>query len=242
MKAMIFAAGLGTRLRPLTENIPKALVRIHGRTMMDRVLEKLKSSGFDEVIINLNHHAGLIREYLSENKNFGLSISISDESDLLLDTGGGLKKARAFFNDGNPFLVHNIDILSNIDLRELYQFHLQYNPTATLALQSRKTDRVLLFDKDFNLAGWKNKATGKIKLPVPKEVVVEMGFCGIHVISPEIFSHMKRDGVFSIIDTYMDLIPYRSIKGFDVKDVYWADIGNHHDLAEVEKYFSENNI
>lgn len=240
MKAMILAAGLGTRLRPLTNRIPKALVEVNGKTMLQRTVEKLVRSGFGEIIINLHHHAEQIRQYVKQNNHFGVRIEFSDETALLLDTGGGLKKAAWFFNEGTPFLLHNIDILSDIDLRSLYQIHLNEKPLATLAVKKRKTERLLLFNEKFELTGWKNARTGTVKNPGEKPMQYEMGFCGIHVIDPMIFGLMKREGVFSIIDVYLGQLKDHIIKGYETGNAYWTDIGDIQNLNEADRYCRDN--
>lgn len=170
MKAMIFAAGLGTRLKPLTDSMPKALVEVGGKTLLQRQIEKLKEAGFNEIVVNVHHFAQMIRDYLADNGNFGVDIYISDESDELRDTGGGIKHASALLNDGEPFLVHNVDILSDEDLNDLYDHHLSQaisddTPLATILVSSRKTTRYFLFDRDCNLVGWMNENTGEVKTP-----------------------------------------------------------------------------
>jgi len=164
MKAMIFAAGLGSRLKPLTDTMPKALVPVAGRPMLEHVILKLKAFGFTEIVINIHHFGEQILEFLKVNDNFGLTIHISDERDVLLDTGGGIRKASSFFeNSDEPFLVHNVDILSNVDLKELYDYHLQTDGLATLLVSQRKTSRYLLLDAEKRLCGWINKDTGQVK-------------------------------------------------------------------------------
>ena len=163
MKAMIFAAGLGTRLKPLTDNKPKALVEVGGKTMLELVILKLKEAGFNEIVINIHHFGQQIIDYLKANNNFGLTIHISDERDYLLDTGGGIKKATPFLMGNEPFLVHNVDIFSNVDLRQLYENHLKSGATATLLVSQRKTARYLLFNKENKLCGWHNNETGEVK-------------------------------------------------------------------------------
>ena len=161
MKAMIFAAGLGTRLKPLTDHMPKALVPVAGKPMLEHVIEKLKATGFDEIVINVHHFAQQIIDFLKANNNFGIKIWISDETEELLDTGGGIKKTAHFFDE--PFLVHNADILSNVDLKALYDYHLTSGNDATLLVSSRKTVRYLLFDDANRLCGWINKETLQTK-------------------------------------------------------------------------------
>ena len=164
MKAMIFAAGLGSRLKPLTDTMPKALVPIAGHPMLEHVILKLKAAGFTEIVINIHHFGEQILDFLEANENFGLIIHISDERDLLLDTGGGIKKARSFFeNSDEPFLIHNVDILSDVNLKELYDYHLRSGAVATLLASQRKTSRYLLFDTDKRLCGWINKDTEQVK-------------------------------------------------------------------------------
>ncbi len=237
MKALVFAAGLGKRLRPITENIPKALVPVIGKPMLQHVLEKLKAAGFDDIIINLHHQPEKIIQFVKDNDSFGLQINFSDERELLLDTGGGLKKTKWFFGDGKPFLVHNVDVLSDINLHELYQFHLRIKPLATLTVQHRETDRLLLFDSRWNLTGWKNASTGTVKNPAGRKAEYEMAFCGIHIIDPLIFNLIKREGVFSIIDVYLDLLSNYFILGYDAKDTWWTDIGSPENLENAGKHF-----
>ena len=241
MKALVLAAGLGTRLRPLTESVPKALVTVNGKTILERVLIKLKSQGFDDVILNVHHHADQIINFIENNHHFGMRIAFSEERDLLLDTGGGIQQAGWFFNDGKPFLVHNVDILSDIDLGSVYRKHLEENPLATLVIQERDTDRLLLFDERWELTGWKNAKTGTVKNPGKKNIRHIKSFCGIHVIDPALLGKINRTGVFSIIDVYLDLLPGNCMKGFEVQpESYWTDIGNPENLSSVDKYFREN--
>ena len=188
MKAMIFAAGLGTRLKPLTDNKPKALVEVGGKTMLELVILKLKEAGFNEIVINIHHFGQQIIDYLKANNNFGLTIHISDERDYLLDTGGGIKKATPFLMGKEPFLVHNVDIFSNVDLRQLYENHLKSGATATLLVSQRKTARYLLFNKENKLCGWHNNDYPYFD---PKQYQ-EYAFGGIHVISPKLLDIMDE--------------------------------------------------
>lgn len=167
MKAMIFAAGTGSRLKPLTDHTPKALIPIGGKPMLEHVILKLKSSGFDQIVINLHHLGNQIVDFLEANNNFGVRIEISDESDYLLDTGGGIKKATSLLCGNEPFLIHNVDILSNVDLKKLYDTHVQTNPLATLLVSQRNTSRYLLFNKENRLCGWRNHETGEVKSYYP---------------------------------------------------------------------------
>ena len=236
MKAMIFAAGLGTRLKPLTDNKPKALMEIKNIPLLQIVLTKLKDYGFDEVIINVHHFADKIIDYLESKNNFGIHIQISDERDLLLDTGGGLKKASWFFNDGKPFLVYNVDVLSDIDLHKLYRTHLLTNSFVTLAVRNRESQRYFLFNKENILCGWKNIKTGDTKITRQSESQLKpLANSGIQIIDPRIFNLMLDEKVFSIIDLYLKLAPDYKISSFIHDENYWLDLGKKESLAEAEK-------
>ena len=197
MKAMIFAAGMGTRLKPMTDNTPKALIPINGRPMLEHVILKLKDAGFHQIVINVHHLGDQIIDFLATNNNFGVQIHISDERDYLLDTGGGIKKAAKFLQGNEPFLVHNVDIMSNVDLKKLYDCHLETNPVATLLVSKRNTSRYLLFNKESRLCGWRNHETGEVKSYYPDfdpKQYNEYAFSGIHVISPKIFDKDEANG------------------------------------------------
>lgn len=249
MKAMIFAAGLGSRLKPLTDTMPKALVPIAGRPMLEHVILKLKASGFTEIVINIHHFGEQILDFLKENDNFGLTIHISDERDLLLDTGGGVKKARAFFENSNePFLVHNVDILSDIDLKELYDYHLQKGGGATLLASQRKTSRYLLFDTEKKLCGWINKDTGQVKpegFQYDELLYQEYAFSGIHVLSPAIFQWMDTplwEGKFSIMDFYLATCRQTDFFGYLSDGLHLIDIGKPETLAKAEEFVKGLNL
>lgn len=240
MKAMIFAAGLGTRLRPLTEHTPKALVRVAGRPMLEHVILKLKMSGFTEIVINIHHLGEQIIDFLKANDNFGLTIHISDERGCLLDTGGGIKKAAAFFRGNEPFLVHNVDILSNTDLKALYLHHSGDKSDATLLVSERETTRYLLFN-DNRLQGWINKRTGETKpegFTYVKGECKEYAFSGIHVLSPSIFRYMdgRWTGKFSIMDFYLQNCRRAVLKGYFDSNLRLIDIGKPDTLALAEKF------
>ena len=242
MKAMVFAAGLGTRLRPLTDKTPKALVTVNGKTVLERVLSSLHDSGFNDILINVHHHARQVKKFIEEKQFPGIKITLSDESDLLLDTGGGLKKAAWFFDDQKPFLLHNVDVLSTIDLEAAYRSHLERRPLATLIVHRRQTDRLLLFDDQMNMSGWKNARTGTVKNPGGKSVLHEFAFSGIHVIDPSIFPLIKHQGVFSIIDVYLELLVTQKIHGFEVSGHRWMDIGSMEDLQAAENYYKGHSL
>ncbi len=236
MKAMIFAAGLGTRLQPITNNKPKALVEVKGTPLIEIVIKKLISSGFDEIIVNVHHFADLVIDFLKKNNNFGIRIEISDERDLLLETGGGLKKAAWFFNDHKAFLVYNVDILSNIDLKEFYSFHNKTNSIATLAVSNRETSRYLFFNSDNALCGWKNAITKKVIMSRPKETeLFPVAFSGIHIMSPKIFDLINQQGKFSIIKTYLELAETHKISSYNHDKTIWMDLGKKENLIEAEQ-------
>ncbi len=245
MKAMILAAGLGTRLRPLTDTRPKALVEVGGRTLLEIALSRLHSFGIRDVIINTHHFSGQIADCLRTHDNFGMRIEISHE-EVLLDTGGGLKKAANFFlgdpaSSGEPFLLHNVDVISNIDLRRMIEFHAENRALATLAVQERISSRSLLFDDELRLCGRKSAAPGatgegQTEMFRDSSRTRALAFCGIHVISPRIFPLMTEVGVFSIIAPYLRLAGRgEKILGFRAHEYRWRDLGRLDDLMKAEQ-------
>lgn len=236
MKAMVLAAGLGTRLRPLTNDRPKALVEVGGRTMLELALARLREFGVREVIINAHHFADMIVEYLKANENFGMRIEVSRE-DVLLDTGGGLKRAAWFFLQDSggeaPFILHNVDVISTVDLPKMAQFCAAQGALAALAVQDRQTSRYLLFDEEGQLCGRKSENNGN-KLARSAPSTRALAFCGIHVISPRIFPLLAETGVFSIIDAYLRLAAAgeRTV-AFRADEYYWRDLGRPADLAQA---------
>ena len=243
MKAMIFAAGLGTRLRPLTDHTPKALVSVAGKPMLERVILRLKEAGFNDITVNIHHFGEQIIEFLRANNYFGITIHLSDERDMLLDTGGGIKKARPFLDGNEPFLVHNADILSDINLAELYRHHWESNAEATLLVSQRQTSRYLLLDDANRLHGWINKSTGETKpegFSFQERQYKKMAFGGIHVISPSLFRYMESrqwEGKFSIIPFYLSVCETACIQGYPLQDRRWFDIGKPETLAKAEEYY-----
>ena len=236
MKAMILAAGLGTRLRPLTDDRPKALVTLAGRTLLDIALARLRGLGVSEVIVNAHHFAGMIADYLKANDNFGMHIEISRE-DELLDTGGGLKQAAYFFaGSPEPFFVHNVDVLSSIDLARMVRFHQEHAAVATLAVQSRETSRYLLFDARGQLCGRRAGRGQQPQIVRPSVDIEPWAFSGIHVLSPRLLDQMEEEGAFSIIATYMRLAAEaESIVAFRADGAYWRDLGRAEQLAGAER-------
>jgi NDP-sugar pyrophosphorylase family protein len=241
MKAMILAAGLGTRLRPLTDDRPKALVEVAGRTLLEGTLARLRTFGVSEVIINVHHFGGMVMEYLKANNNFGMRIEISQE-DSLLDTGGGLKKAAWFFLEGGdmaqePFILHNVDVISNIDLCRMVQVHSENQALATLAVQERETSRFLLFDQELQLCGRRlasDQKEEKSELVRWSARAQALAFSGIHVISPRLLSMLTEEGAFPIITTYLRLAGQgEKILGFRADEYYWRDLGKPESVAQA---------
>jgi len=230
MKAMILAAGLGTRLRPLTDDRPKALVTLAGHTLLQITLERLRTLGVSEVIVNTHHYADMILEYLAAHQSFGMRIDVSRE-EILLDTGGGLKNAAWFFlesaeDSDEPFVLHNVDVISTIDLGSLVRFHNQHSALATLAVQDRESSRYLLFDSLGQLRGRSATRTAAEGEP--------FAFSGIHVISPRIFANLTEDGAFSIIDAYLRLAYQgEKIRAYRSDNSYWRDLGRPESLIEA---------
>ena len=235
MKAMVLAAGLGTRLRPLTNDRPKALVELNGRTLLQITLERLKSFGILEVIVNAHHFADSLIDYLAANANFGIKIAISRE-DVLLDTGGGLKQAAWFFKDSNePFILHNVDVISNIDFTRMLAFHNSNSALATLAVQPRDSSRYLLFDYDNELVGRRIK-NSLPEIARPSEHLHPFAFCGIHIISPRLLNLITEEGIFSIIPPYLRLSAAgERIVAFRADEYYWRDLGTPEHLAQAER-------
>ena len=236
MKAMILAAGLGTRLRPLTNDRPKALVTIAGRTLLEITIERLRAFGVREIIVNTHHFADQIEDFLRANDHFGLRIELSRE-DELLDTGGGLKKAAWFFRgDDAPFLLHNVDVISNIDLGAMIQAHIDRGALATLAVMQRKTSRYLLFDEAGMLCGRRAAADGEPEMVRPADRTEALAFCGIHVLSPQLLTRISEEGVFSIIPVYLRLAATGAlIASFRADAHAWRDLGRIESLAEAER-------
>jgi NDP-sugar pyrophosphorylase family protein len=238
MKAMILAAGLGTRLRPLTDDRPKALVELAGRTLLEITLERLRAFEVRNVIINVHHFADKVVDYLKVNGNFGMHIEISRE-EILLDTGGGLKKAAYFFLEDprsldTPFILHNVDVISTIDLRHMVTSHVEHRALATLAVQDRQTSRYLLFDEQLELCGRRFAGDPRNEIVRPSENIQPLAFAGIHVISPRLLKMITEDGAFSIIETYLRLAAQNeAIQGFRADQYEWRDLGRPDDLRKA---------
>ena len=242
---MIFAAGMGTRLRPITDHMPKALVPVAGVPMLQRVILRLKEAGFTQLVINIHHFGQQIIDFLQANQNFGVDIAISDERDELLDTGGGILKARPLLDDGEPFLVHNADILTDIDLAAFYRHHVESGADVTLLTHYRKTSRYLLMDEENRLRGWINKTTGEV---LPQGVTYaegqyrEQAFGCVHVLSPSMFRYLQDSefrGKFSIIPFYISVCQQACIKGYPQPTDGWFDVGKAETLAQAEAYYRQ---
>lgn len=241
-QAMIFAAGLGTRLKPLTDTMPKALVRVGGQPLLWHVIQKLKHAGYERIVVNVHHFAGQIVDYLKANDNFGLDIRISDESEMLLETGGGIKKALPLFDPTEPILIHNVDILSNLDLTSL--------PTDAplLVVSQRQTKRYLLFDDDLRLQGWTNIETGELKGPIigpiihhPSDIshLRKLAFSGIHVMHPSLYPLLEDwPERFPIMDFYLKACGDNLIRGYEAKNLRILDVGKLDTLDKAEEFIS----
>jgi NDP-sugar pyrophosphorylase family protein len=238
MKAMILAAGLGSRLKPFTDKHPKALAVVNNKTILQRNIEYLASFGINEVMINVHHFAEQIIELIKSNNGFGSNFSISDETKEVLETGGGIKKAAWFFkNEAEPFVVINVDILTDMNLQDMIAQHKKNNPLATLAVTSRYTSRYFLFDEFDHLCGWKNEKTGDQKISRESGKYTQKAFSGIHIISPEIFPLIKMKGKFSMVDVYLELAKTDVITAFDHSSSKFIDVGKPESILKAEKLF-----
>lgn len=235
MKAFILAAGLGTRLYPFTSDRPKALVELKGKTLLERAIRKVSELEVSEIIVNVHHFGDQIINYLLENKNFGLPVTISDERDQLLDTGGAILKARPLLGENEPFLLYNVDVLSSVNLSDLLNFHNNNNGLATLSVRNRQTDRYLIFNPEMLLSGWRNMKTGEEKLSRTGENLKDFANSGIQIIRPEIFPLITESGKFSLIQLYLRLAKSEEIYGYlDTSDL-WMDLGKPDQLIEAQK-------
>ena len=234
IKAMILAAGLGTRLQPLTDVKPKALLEINGRTLLERAIIHLAEAGINEIIINVHHFPDQIIGFLTKNENFGLRISVSDESGQLLDTGGGLKKVENFFQSNQPFIVRNVDVISDLDFRKMLEYHRQNSAIGTLAVRNRETSRYFLFDNSGLLVGWTNIKTAEtIQARESSGDIHKLAFSGIQILDPQIFSLITEIGKFSLTELYLRLAKSRKIICYEDNDSKWKDVGKSvHDFND----------
>jgi len=241
MKAMIFAAGLGMRLKPITDTKPKALVSFQGITLLEYAIRKLKFYGVRHIVINVHHFAEQIIDFVKQH-NFGVSISISDESQKLLNTGGGLLNAQDFLNDSKPFFVYNVDIISTINLHDLYAWHIKNNALATLAVKDRKTSRYLLFDEHMQLSAWVNRATKATIITRNCTSYIPRAFSGIQIIDPKIFPLIQEDGAFSITDLYLRLSENHCIVAYNHTNDFWLDVGKFDEISDVETQLATHKL
>ena len=239
MKALILAAGLGTRLHPITQHTPKALAKINDLTLLEILINRLKKFGIEEVIINIHHFADQVVDFVEKKRQFGIDIRFSDERELLLDTGGGIKNAEWFLNDGESFLVHNVDIISSIDLSDFADYHQKSGSLVSLAVRERDTSRYFLFDDDDVLCGWKNTATGKQIITREVAAIHPFAFSGIHIISAEIFKLIDRTGKFSIVDEYLRLSPEYKISAYKHTNSKWMDLGKVENLEQAAQIIDQ---
>lgn len=236
MKALIFAAGKGTRLKPFTDHHPKALAKVNGVPLLERNIRYLKGFGITDFVINVHHFAAQIIDFLKENDNFGCKIEISDESEELLETGGGLIFAKRFLDHGEDFIIMNADILTEININDLVKHHQNLNDFATLAVSDRDSSRKLLFNNDLILRGWMNTATGEQRLAEFNKDFKPLAFSGMHCINPEIFKKIERTGKFSVMEEYLDLMHTEQIRGF-LHESLLIDVGRPESVTQAEKYF-----
>ena len=238
-KAMIFAAGLGTRMKPFTEKHPKALAPVNGKALLQRNIEYLKSYGIRDIIVNVHHFADQIIRFLEKNRNFGLNITVSHEDVEPLETGGGLKKASWFFADcKSPFIVMNADILTDMDLDKMYTFHKKHKGLVTLAVTQRKTSRNFLFDEKQLLIGWQNNKTGEQRMARTSLITYPGAFTCVHIIEPEMPSLITQEGKFSIIDTYLELAKTNDIYLYDHTGDVVVDVGKPESIQRAEEFFT----
>jgi N-acetyl-alpha-D-muramate 1-phosphate uridylyltransferase len=239
MKAMILAAGKGTRLRPFTENLPKALVPVNGIPILEHSINKLKSFGVDQVIINTHYLGQQVIDFVRSKNNFGIRIEISVEEGELLDTGGGLKKAGWFFDDGQPFVLYNADILTDLDISDMCSFHKTSGALATLFMQDRPSSRKLQFNAQGQLIGWLDKRTGEKKTAKHDTIAHELAFSCVHVIGPNIIPLMQEEGAFSIIDLYLRLAKTKKINSYNPQNTKFLDIGTPEQLQKASAFFEK---
>jgi NDP-sugar pyrophosphorylase family protein len=239
LKALILAAGLGTRLLPLTTTMPKALVPVNGIPLLEIAIRKLARAGFTDIIVNVHHHAGMVIEYLKNQPFPGVNIAISDETGKLLDTGGAILHARWFLDGKEPFLVHNVDVISDVDLKSLVEEHKTKGGMATLSVGERQTSRYFLFDQSLKLVGWKDVSKDVTRwADKPVELAKPLAFSGIHIISPGLFNLFDEKGKFSVIDTYLRLAKNHSIYGRLHQGKAWFDLGKPDQLETVSEFLA----
>ncbi len=236
---MILAAGLGSRLGQLTAERPKALVEVGGKALLERLIIRLKNSGYTSFLVNIHHFADQVIKFLAAHNNFGVHIEISDERNLLLDTGGALLHARSFFSGSNPILVHNVDVITEMDFFQLQDYHQNTKALATLCVRDRETSRKLIFNKQMELIGWRNSLDGSVKwVSVGDNAADGYAYSGIYMVSPQFVNHIRQQGKFSIIDTWLDMATQHRIMAFKDNSNVWFDVGTQERIQKAEAYLS----
>ena len=237
MKAMIFSAGLGTRFKPWTDSHPKALAIVNGKSLLQRNIEYLQQYEIDEVVVNVHHFSSQVIEAIKKNNGWGSKVRISDESDEVLETGGGLVKAKKFLSD-DTFLTINVDILTDVNLKYFLAHHQQQNALITVAVTERNTSRYLLFNKYNRLVGWRNKKTGEEKIVIQAKDIFEKAYSGMAIFQPAVFDLIRQEGKFSLIDVYLDLAPENKIAAFDHTGEKLIDVGKPESVHHAEQMFA----
>lgn len=235
---MIFAAGLGTRFKPWTDHHPKALALVNGKSLLQRNVEYLQKYRITDVVVNVHHFADQIEEAVQKNKGWGSHIIISDERDVVLETGGGLLKAKDYLIDKGPFVIMNVDILTNLDLSALISFYQSRKPLIAFGVTDRKTSRNFLFDEEMQLCGWRNKTTGEEKISRGRDIYLERAYSCVAVFDPRVFDYIKQEGKFSLTETYLDLAREHAVLGFDHSGDHLVDVGKPESVATAEAIFS----
>jgi N-acetyl-alpha-D-muramate 1-phosphate uridylyltransferase len=238
MKAMIFAAGLGTRFKPWTDSHPKALAMVNGKTLLQWNIEYLQRNGITDVVVNVHHFADQIIQAVKENAGWGSNVLISDETDAVLETGGGLVKARHLLDGNEPFVTVNADILTDLDIRALLRFHQEQNALISFAVSARETSRNFLFDEQNRLCGWINTATGEQKIAIPGNQLRPLAYSCVVVFEPAVFPLIRRQGKFSLTDMYLDLAPGHTIMGWEHSGDRWIDVGKTESVAKAAALFT----
>ena len=237
MKAIIFSAGLGTRFKPWTDTHPKALALVNGKSLLQRNIEYLQQYNITDVVVNVHHFCAQVIEAIQKNNGWGSKITISDESDELLETGGGLLRAKKLLDDAGPFLSLNVDVLTDLNLDKLISFHQQNQPLVSFGVTERKTSRYILMDEQSRMCGWKNEHTGEEKIVISHNNLKAMAYSCVVVYEPKIFDLIKQQGKFSIMDTYLQLAAEHTILGYKHTGDKWVDVGKPESVAVAEKLF-----
>jgi NDP-sugar pyrophosphorylase family protein len=238
-KAIIFSAGLGTRFKPWTDAHPKALALINGKTLLQRNIEYLQQFGIRDVVVNVHHFADQIISAIEKNKGWGSQVSISDETKEVLETGGGLLKARTFFEGKDPFVSLNVDVLTNFDLHKLMHFHQENKPLVSFAVSNRNTSRYVLLNEQHRMCGWKNQTTGEERIVIPDQPLIARAYSCVVIYQPEIFSVIKQQGKFSIMETYLQLAADHTIMALEHSADKWVDVGRPESVAIAEALFND---